>query len=959
MALARSEPRVPPLVLAPGARVEIRGEEWIVRKAEPTSTGDTAVHVTGLSELVRNRNAIFLTALERDLRVLEPEETLLAQDPSPGYRRTRLYLESLLRQSPPTDSRLYRGHRGAMNRAEYQLVPAAKALAQARPRILIADAVGLGKTIEVGVLLSELIRRGRGRRILVVALKSVLEQFQEELWARFTIPLVRLDSLGLERVQRKIPANHNPFYYFDRVIISIDTLKKDEKYRRFLNDCHWDAVVVDECQHVAVRGGVGPAQRSQRAKLASLLARTSEALILTSATPHDGKKESFGSLMNLLEPTAIADDTDYTASDVAGLFVRRFKKDVQAQVRGSFQERQIRSLHVDAGSEENAVFELLHTAQFKTIHPRRPRAPNAEPVRETTEPEAATEYRGSGGGILFRTLLLKAFLSSPEALIETVDARLSHKRLVPLSRAGRSDFDTESETDPDAQHDVKLLTTLRRAAEKVVIKKNSKLQRLLQLLGEMGVGRDSRERVVIFSERIATLELLQKQLQPALQLKPQNVAVFHGTLDDQEQQKLVKDFGNEKSSVRVLLASDAASEGVNLHHFCHHLIHYDLPWSLITLEQRNGRIDRFGQTRVPELHYLLTRPANPVIRGDLRVLDVLIDKERAAHENLGDVRWLMNLHDAEAEEDRVAEGISQHEPAEVILPDPEPETDFLATLVSEWQKEARDDHRGRPLEVSSETVLGNDGISPNAVIVPEPCEPLRLFANDLEFAKEAFLELVESEPSGLPAEARLKAPQWEDQIRGFNLVAPLDLRERYRFLPPELHQRGNDWTFKLTCDRELVQKALERSRQSENGWPEYELFWEQHPIAEWLNDRMAAHFRRHEAPLLSLPRGLTPGECAFVFQGVLSNQRSQPMLVEWFAVIFGLEDGSRVEPLTRLIERVQLTEALVNPGRTLDVTRPTALRGAAVAAAREHMTHLREARRERLTPVLKAGQQRL
>jgi hypothetical protein len=150
------------------------------------------------------------------MRVLEPAHTELVADPSPGYRRTRLYLESLLRQSPPRDARLYRGHRGAMDPAEYQLVPAGKALAEPRARILMAEAVGLGKTIEVGALLSELIRRARGRRILVVGLKSVLEQFQEELWARFTIPLVRLDSVGLQRIQRKMPANHTPFYYFDR-----------------------------------------------------------------------------------------------------------------------------------------------------------------------------------------------------------------------------------------------------------------------------------------------------------------------------------------------------------------------------------------------------------------------------------------------------------------------------------------------------------------------------------------------------------------------------------------------------------------------------------------------------------------------------------------------------------------------------------------------------------------------
>ena len=178
---------------APGSRILARDEEWIVRTARQTRFGATSVQVTGISELVRGHDAVFLSDLD-ELVELKPEETLLVQDPSPQYRRSRLYLESLLRQSPPTEPHLVMGHLGAMDVKEYQLVPAARALQQPRARILIADAVGLGKTIETGILLSELIARGRGRRILVVALKSVLEQFQEELWARFTIPLVRLDS---------------------------------------------------------------------------------------------------------------------------------------------------------------------------------------------------------------------------------------------------------------------------------------------------------------------------------------------------------------------------------------------------------------------------------------------------------------------------------------------------------------------------------------------------------------------------------------------------------------------------------------------------------------------------------------------------------------------------------------------------------------------------------------------
>jgi SNF2 family DNA or RNA helicase len=598
------------------------------------------VHVTGLSALVRNKQAIFLTELDEVIELL-PEETRLVADPSPHYRRSRLYLESLLCRTPPTDARLYIGHKAAMNFAPYQFLPAAKALQQARPRILIADGVGLGKTLEVGVLLAELIRRGRGERILVVALKSILTQFQQEMWARFTIPLVRLDSLGLQRVQARIPSNMNPFYYFNRVIISIDTLKKDEKYRRYLEDSHWDAIVVDECQHVVASGS---GKKSQRARLASLLARKCDALILTSATPHNGRPESFASLMNLLEPTAVADPENYTREDVKGLFVRRFKKDVASQVSSAFQERFPHPHHIDASIDENNVFDCLAGLEFRTID----------------------QGRG-GAGILFRTTLLKAFLSSPVACAETIKQRLKHKNV----------RDADS---PDAQHDRRVLNELLGLIESCRVV--PKFERLCQLLSELGYRpQHSGERVVVFAERIDTLRYLQHHLTERFSLKPEQIQMFHGTLPDVEQEHLRADFGAAEGKIRILLASDAASEGINLHFFCHRLVHYDIPWSLITLEQRNGRIDRYGQKQVPHLHYLLTVPGNPRLRGDLRVLDRLVEKEQAAHKNLGDVAWLLNLHDAEKEEARIAQGIEAHEPAERIIPEQVEQNDFLTLLM--------------------------------------------------------------------------------------------------------------------------------------------------------------------------------------------------------------------------------------------------------------------------------------
>ena len=146
--------------IAPGARVVIRDCEWLVRRVDRTS-GGYALRVIGLSELVRDKEAIFLTEAEKEVTILDPAKTKLVSDISPSYNSSLLYIESLLRQTPPPDERLYVGYKAAMDEVDYQLEPAALALKQPRQRILIADAVGLGKTIEAGILLSELICRGQ------------------------------------------------------------------------------------------------------------------------------------------------------------------------------------------------------------------------------------------------------------------------------------------------------------------------------------------------------------------------------------------------------------------------------------------------------------------------------------------------------------------------------------------------------------------------------------------------------------------------------------------------------------------------------------------------------------------------------------------------------------------------------------------------------------------------------
>ena len=199
-------------LIAPGAQVVVRDEEWLVRAIEPTTADGVKVRCVGTSTLVRDSEATFLTKLD-NIEPLRPEDTTLVTDESPQFRASRLYLEAVLRKTPvpANETGLALADRHLLDRLDFQRRAAHKAIDGLRPRLLIADAVGLGKTLEVGLILAELIRRGRGERILVVTPRHILEQFQHELWCRFAIPLVRLDSEGIARVRREIPANRNPF----------------------------------------------------------------------------------------------------------------------------------------------------------------------------------------------------------------------------------------------------------------------------------------------------------------------------------------------------------------------------------------------------------------------------------------------------------------------------------------------------------------------------------------------------------------------------------------------------------------------------------------------------------------------------------------------------------------------------------------------------------------------------
>ena len=804
----------PSLDVAPGSVVRVRDEDWLVTRVSMTSDG-TLVTVQGLSELVRDTTAQFSAGIDRIVPV-DPRRTRVIADTSIRHRLSRLWLEATLRKTalPASSTDLAVVGDVLADPLAYQLTAVRQALdpANLRPRILLADTVGLGKTLEIGMILAELVRRGRGDRILIVTPRHVLEQMQHEMWSRFALPFVRLDSVGIQRVRRSVPASRNPFSVFHRAIISIDTLKSD-RYLNHLRKQRWDAVVIDESHNVTNKGTLNN-------RLADILARQTDALILASATPHNGDPKSFAELIRLLEPTAVRADGSLDEEAVRRLVIRRhrYSDEVRDVVGGQWKERltPVNRLVAPSPAEDAVTGELSRT----WLH----RADDAAPPGD--------RKAGSRGDALFAWTLAKSFLSSPSALIQTIDERLRRRG----SRAAGSEATS-------TEH--RALTHLRELAVEANTTASGKYQALLAELRRIGISRSSSERVVVFAERIATLTWLAEHLREDLRLPEEAVRVMHGSLSDVEQQEIVEQFRQAYAPVRVLVTGDVASEGVNLHVQCHELIHYDIPWSLIRIEQRNGRIDRYGQSVSPQITTLLLDPSDPRFSGDVRVLTRLMEKEDQAHRALGDAASLMGLYSGEKEEAAIREALAAGQDIDDVVPDADdalaldPMAALFATLTG--TAEARGD-AGEPV-----------GFAPAGPAGPaRPTNPLptsTLYETQLDYLRQALNELYERPEEPEQRQTGGGGVSWREHgaQHVVEMVPPAGLRHRLAVLPQSyLRERRVQEHLRLATTQakgaRLLTEALRDS--SDSSWPEAHYLGPLHPVLDWAGDRVLAKLGR-------------------------------------------------------------------------------------------------------------------
>ncbi len=518
---------------------------------------------------------------------------------------------------------------GRLRIEPYQLVPVLRAIRMTRVRLLLADGVGLGKTIQAGLLLTELIARRIAHRVLIVSPSGpLLDQWEMEMSHRFGLRFQVIDRQALDGVRRSTELGAIPFDHISLGLASIDFLKQ-EKVLADLERSSYDVVVIDEAHHCMEIGG-DDRDASLRRKLAEVLARRSDTLILATATPHDGNDRSFASLCELLDPSLVDGRGILRGEKYRPHVVRRLKKHILTETgEPRFKEREVEPCPVRARSGENDQFIELHQKLLALIAPELRKALRSRRYSDVLSFIAL--LKRSVSTVAACKVTLEAVRDRYRAIqaqtAETQESRRQRLRSLRemnrnLERFGTTSVEQEAEQQTLEVEDLaQQLIALERetSSEQRHLRRFNNmadaLDELIQI-AESATSQDPKLSTVIAQVRairateprasvLIYTEYTDSQTALVSALKNANVGqvlTMNGDDDEKTRATVTDRFRKEESL--ILVSTDAAAEGLNLHQHCHHLLHLELPFNPNRLEQRNGRIDRFGQEFIPIVRYL-------------------------------------------------------------------------------------------------------------------------------------------------------------------------------------------------------------------------------------------------------------------------------------------------------------------------------------------------------------------
>lgn len=594
-----------PQAFAPGDIVRARGREWVNLPAP--SQGWLALRPLSGSEADR-----VLLNPDLELQPVEPARFDLPADAAVTTQANALLLADALRLTLRRGAGPFRSAAQiAFEPRIYQLVPLLMALRLPVPRLLIADDVGIGKTIEAGLILRELFDRGELDRFSVLCPPHLVEQWTGELSSRFGFETVAVTASTAPRLERGLPVAQTLFDVHPFTVVSLDYIKADQRRDRFARACP-KMVVVDEA-HACVGTHQG---RQQRFRLLSELARDPErALLMLTATPHSGDEEAFARLLSLIDPSFASlqfDDPRYRER-LARHFVQRRRIDLTS-----------------ADWAEERAFPKHVTTEF--------------PYRLTAEhlvfQEKVLDYcfevvSRAGSGQRERRLafwgtlaLMRCVGSSPAAALSALRNRMTGEaeRLEPHIYDDDGEDQDAVDVEPAAAMAVDApLAALIETASKLLSAPDPKVEALVGLLKPIiEEGRNP----VVFCRFISTAEHVRDALRRAF--PKLRVEAVTGMLTPDERRDRVADMA--EADQRILVATDCLSEGINLQKLFDTVVHYDLSWNPTRHQQREGRVDRFGQP-APEVRSVLMFSPDSAIDG--AVLDVILRKAEAIRKATG------------------------------------------------------------------------------------------------------------------------------------------------------------------------------------------------------------------------------------------------------------------------------------------------------------------------------------